>query len=193
MTADTGTPGCGRGDRFRSARRRGRRRDAHVAEVLDVPHTTVRGWWRRFRARAPMIAAALSAIAVSFGAAAPELSAEPARAVIEALGGASTTPAPARRWPSSPGTETTPSTLANAGPTGPAFVVHVSVITRDHGRTVDTDSCRTVCSQLSRQHREGRLRPSGYECGNDAARHAGPGCGGPGRVASISWCKSRRA
>lgn len=56
-----------------------------VAARLDVPHTTVRGWWRRFRSRAPMIAAAFGAVAVSFGAGAPVLSADPAQAAVEAI------------------------------------------------------------------------------------------------------------
>ena len=59
-----------------------------VALALDVPHTTVRGWWRRFRLRAPMVAAAFAALATSLGSVAPALSAEPARAAVEATGAA---------------------------------------------------------------------------------------------------------
>ena len=33
-----------------------------AAAALDLPHTTVRDWWRRFRTRAPMIVAALAAV-----------------------------------------------------------------------------------------------------------------------------------
>ena len=35
-----------------------------VAQLLNVPHTTARSWWRRFRARAPTLVAALVALAV---------------------------------------------------------------------------------------------------------------------------------
>ena len=35
-----------------------------VAEQLGVPHTTVRSWWRRFRARAPTLLATCTALAV---------------------------------------------------------------------------------------------------------------------------------
>lgn len=59
-----------------------------VTAGLDVPHTTVRGWWRRLRARAPMIAAAFGAVAVSFGAGAPVLSGPATRAAVEAVGAA---------------------------------------------------------------------------------------------------------
>lgn len=56
-----------------------------IAKILDVPHTTVRDWWRRFAERAAMIAAAAGAIAVSLGAPAPTLGAEPPRAALGAL------------------------------------------------------------------------------------------------------------
>ena len=59
-----------------------------AATALDVPHTTVRGWWRWFQSRAPTIAAAFGALAVSLGAGAPSLSADPARAAVEAVGAA---------------------------------------------------------------------------------------------------------
>jgi hypothetical protein len=39
------------------------------AERLGVPHTTARGWWRRFRAGAARLAAAFSALAVELGGA----------------------------------------------------------------------------------------------------------------------------
>jgi hypothetical protein len=35
-----------------------------VARHVDVPHTTVRSWWRRFRVRSPTLVAALVALAV---------------------------------------------------------------------------------------------------------------------------------
>ncbi len=36
-----------------------------VAGQLEVPHTTLRSWWRRFRARAPMLLASCTSFAVS--------------------------------------------------------------------------------------------------------------------------------
>ena len=59
-----------------------------AAAALDVPHTTVRGWGRRFGLRAPIIAAAFGALAVSLGAGAPTLSGDPSRAAVEAVGAA---------------------------------------------------------------------------------------------------------
>lgn len=56
-----------------------------VAEILDVPHTTVRDWWRRFAERAAVVAAAAGAIAVSLGDPAPALSGDPPRAALDAL------------------------------------------------------------------------------------------------------------
>jgi hypothetical protein len=41
-----------------------------AAERLGVPHTTARGWWRRFKVRAARVAIALSALAVELGGAA---------------------------------------------------------------------------------------------------------------------------
>ncbi len=40
------------------------------AERLGVPHTTARGWWRRFKTRAARVAVAFSALAVELGGAA---------------------------------------------------------------------------------------------------------------------------
>jgi hypothetical protein len=37
------------------------------AERLGVPHTTARGWWRRFKAGAARLAVAFSALAVDLG------------------------------------------------------------------------------------------------------------------------------
>ena len=59
-----------------------------VAGALDVPHTTARDWRRRFRSRAPVLAAGFSSLAVALGAAAPEVSATPEVAALEALAGA---------------------------------------------------------------------------------------------------------
>jgi len=44
-----------------------------VAQRLDVPHTTARGWLRRFRERAAMLAAGFSAVAVELSGGAPDL------------------------------------------------------------------------------------------------------------------------
>jgi Domain of unknown function (DUF6431) len=38
-----------------------------AAERLAVPHTTARGWWRRFEARATRVAVAFAALAVELG------------------------------------------------------------------------------------------------------------------------------
>jgi hypothetical protein len=45
-----------------------------VALRLDVPHTTARDWLRRFRARAAMLSAGFSAVAVELSGGALELS-----------------------------------------------------------------------------------------------------------------------
>jgi hypothetical protein len=59
-----------------------------LALELGVPHETLRGWRRRYRARAPALAAGFAALAVALGGPAPELSREPERAGLEALGAA---------------------------------------------------------------------------------------------------------
>ena len=59
-----------------------------VADQLGVPHTTVRTWWRRFRARAPTLLATCSALAVHLAGASVQLAAEGERAALEALGAA---------------------------------------------------------------------------------------------------------
>jgi anti-sigma factor RsiW len=59
-----------------------------LARELGVPHETLRGWRRRYRARAPTLTAGLAALAVALGGPAPKLSAEPERAGLEALGAA---------------------------------------------------------------------------------------------------------
>lgn len=56
-----------------------------VAATLDLPHTTVRGWRWRFRARAPVLAAGFGSLAVALGGAAPQLSANLEVAALEAL------------------------------------------------------------------------------------------------------------
>lgn len=57
-----------------------------VAAGFGVPHTTARDWWRRFRARAPVLAAGLRALAVELGVPAPALPAGGEVAALAALG-----------------------------------------------------------------------------------------------------------
>jgi hypothetical protein len=59
-----------------------------IAEQLGVPHTTVRTWWRRFRARAPTLLATCIALAVHLAGVSVPLRADGDRATLEALGGA---------------------------------------------------------------------------------------------------------
>jgi hypothetical protein len=59
-----------------------------LAMELGVPHETLRGWRRRYRARAPTLTAGFAALAVGLGGAAPELSGEAEQAGLEALGAA---------------------------------------------------------------------------------------------------------
>jgi len=59
-----------------------------LAWELAVPHETLRGWRRRYRTRSPTLAAGFAALAVGLGGLAPELSREPERAGLEALGAA---------------------------------------------------------------------------------------------------------
>jgi hypothetical protein len=56
-----------------------------VAGHVGVPHTTARAWWRRLRARAPPLAAALVALAVGLDGAPVALDADGAAAALEAL------------------------------------------------------------------------------------------------------------
>jgi hypothetical protein len=56
-----------------------------VAQRLDVPYTTARGWLRRFRARAAMLSAGFSAVAVELSGPAVELSAGRDRAALAAM------------------------------------------------------------------------------------------------------------
>jgi len=57
-----------------------------VAAGLDVPHTTARDWWRRFRARAPVLAAGMCALVVELGGLVAALDAAAERACLTALG-----------------------------------------------------------------------------------------------------------
>jgi hypothetical protein len=59
-----------------------------VARRLDVPHTTVRSWWRRFRARAPALTAGLVALAVGLDGAPVEAVGDGAAAALAALAAA---------------------------------------------------------------------------------------------------------
>ncbi len=56
-----------------------------IAEQLDVPHTTLRSWWQRFRARSPMLLAQCTALAVSLDGTAVVLEAVGERAAVESL------------------------------------------------------------------------------------------------------------
>lgn len=58
-----------------------------AAEALGVPYTTARDWLRRFRARAPTLAAGLVAVAVEVGAEAgiADLAVDADRRVLAAL------------------------------------------------------------------------------------------------------------
>ena len=56
-----------------------------VADRLGVPHTTVRAWWRRFRARAPTLLATCAALAVHLAGISVQLAADGERGALEAL------------------------------------------------------------------------------------------------------------
>lgn len=56
-----------------------------IAHGLAVPHTTVRDWWRRVRARTPTLLASLLALATSLDPAPVVLGKDGAAAVLEAL------------------------------------------------------------------------------------------------------------
>jgi hypothetical protein len=64
---------------------RGARR---VARELALPHTTVRDWWRRLCARAPMLLASALALATSLDPAPVDLTGDGAPAVVEAVASA---------------------------------------------------------------------------------------------------------
>jgi transposase-like protein len=59
-----------------------------IAELLGVPHTTVRTWWRRFRARAPTLTTRCLALAVQLTGVSVQLAADGELAALEALGAA---------------------------------------------------------------------------------------------------------
>lgn len=56
-----------------------------IAQQLGLPHTTVRDWWRRVRARAPTLLAPLLALATRLDPAPVALHADGVAAVLEAL------------------------------------------------------------------------------------------------------------
>ncbi len=56
-----------------------------IAEHLDVPHTTVRTWWRRFQTRSPTLLAQCSALAVALDGTPAMLTASGERAALDAL------------------------------------------------------------------------------------------------------------
>jgi transposase-like protein len=56
-----------------------------IAEQLDVPHSTLRSWWQRFRARSPMLLAQCTALAVTLDGTAVVLEAVGERAAVESL------------------------------------------------------------------------------------------------------------
>jgi hypothetical protein len=56
-----------------------------VAHQLALPHTTVRDWWRRLRARAPTLLVAILALATSLDPAPVDLMMDGAPAVLEAV------------------------------------------------------------------------------------------------------------
>lgn len=56
-----------------------------VAGALRVPHETVRGWRRRYQARAPTLTAGFAALAVGLGALVADLATVPERAGLEVL------------------------------------------------------------------------------------------------------------
>ena len=56
-----------------------------IAEHLDVPHTTLRTWWRRFQARSPTLQARCSALAVALDGTPVVLATSGERAAVDAL------------------------------------------------------------------------------------------------------------
>jgi hypothetical protein len=59
-----------------------------LARELGLPHETLRGWRRRYRARAPTLSAGFAALAIGLGGPAPELRGSSEHAGLEALGAA---------------------------------------------------------------------------------------------------------
>jgi hypothetical protein len=59
-----------------------------AAARADVPHTTARGWVRRFGARAPELGVAFAALAVELGGEPARLEEQPGRFALAAIGAA---------------------------------------------------------------------------------------------------------
>ncbi len=55
-----------------------------IGERLGVRHTTVRAWWRRFRARVPTLVATFAALAVQLAGVSVPLAADRDRAALNA-------------------------------------------------------------------------------------------------------------
>jgi hypothetical protein len=66
----------------------GRRGLRRVAMFLDVAHTTTRGWWRRFRSRAVLLAVGFCRFCVAVGDVAPRLGGDEVAVALAAIGGA---------------------------------------------------------------------------------------------------------
>ena len=77
--------GRGRDDRAGAGAGGERAGAADGRAAVDVPYTTARSWWRRFRARAPTLTAALVALAVGLDGAPVDLAADGAAAALAAL------------------------------------------------------------------------------------------------------------
>ena len=56
-----------------------------IAEQLGVPHTTVRSWWQRFRARSPTLLSVCTRLAVALDGAPVEMHTVGERAALDAL------------------------------------------------------------------------------------------------------------
>jgi hypothetical protein len=59
---------------------------AAAAEEQAIPRSTARGWISRFAERAPGIASRFASLAIDLGSGPFSLSAQPARAAVEAIG-----------------------------------------------------------------------------------------------------------
>lgn len=66
----------------------GRRGVRRVATFLDVAHTTARDWWRRFRARAVLLAVGFCRFCVALGDLAPRLAGGEVAVALAAIAGA---------------------------------------------------------------------------------------------------------
>jgi hypothetical protein len=69
-----------------------------AAAAAGVPHTTARGWVRRFASRAGELAVSFSALAVELGGEAVRLLLDPLRSAVAAIGAAFTAAAGLPGW-----------------------------------------------------------------------------------------------